>query len=174
MSLFEEDAEARQRLEKSLRHMETEPQSSALLAIHALTAQRWDDARRLIYQGYDAFQSAWARLPLLAQRARHERLSALPLLQTLEDFLDTQQAPKARPLSALHDRFSAWVDAALGQISMARLLKDGQAEAKAYANLGQRCREAKNLTAAHDLMKRCCSVRAIFGSSGRSFIWISY
>ena len=139
--------------------METSPETSALLVIHAMSSKRWDDARRLIYQGYDAFQTSWARLPLLAQRARHEHLSALPLLQQLEGFLETQQAPSARPLSVRHDRFSAWIDAAMGQIAMARLLKDGQQEAKAYANLGQRCREAKNLTAAHDLMKRCCSVQ---------------
>ena len=31
--------------------------------------------------GYDSFTTSWNRLPLLAARARHEQLSALPLLQ---------------------------------------------------------------------------------------------
>jgi len=34
--------------------------------------------------GYDSFNTGWNRLPLLAARARHERLSSLPLLQGLE------------------------------------------------------------------------------------------
>ena len=53
--------------------------------------------------GYDSFTATWNRLPLLAARARHERLSSLPLLQGLERFLD-EQATEERPLSPLNDR----------------------------------------------------------------------
>ncbi|CAJ1453424.1 unnamed protein product, partial [Effrenium voratum] len=144
----------------SLAASEASARQAALLAVHAAATRKWDDARRLIYQGYDAFSGAWNRLPLLAQRARHERLSALPLLQGLEQFLETpEETQKGAALSLQHDRFSAWVDHAFGQVALCRLRGDGQAEATAYAELGRRCMEARNFQAAQDMMRRCLQKR---------------
>lgn len=173
LSLLEDSKEARDALEIRLKDAATfdpaaaSPQSAALLAIYAISAKKWDDARRLVYQGYDSFNTGWNRLPLLAARARHERLSSLPLLQGLEGFLDSLADVSARPqrhqrpLSLLHDRFSAWIDNALGKVAMCKLREDSQKEAEAYSELGQRCREAKNLTVAQDMMRRCLQKRKI-------------
>eukprot|EP00930_Biecheleria_cincta_P034831 TRINITY_DN24017_c0_g1_i1.p1 TRINITY_DN24017_c0_g1~~TRINITY_DN24017_c0_g1_i1.p1 ORF type:complete len:2972 (-),score=592.94 TRINITY_DN24017_c0_g1_i1:290-8146(-) len=135
----------------------------ALLATHAISAKRYDDARRLIYEGYDAFAAAWNQLPLLAARARHEALSALPLLRGLEAFAECPEraAPPTRPLSPQHDRFAAWVDSALAKIVVARVRDDKQAEATAYAELGIRCREAGSLAAAQNMMRLCLKSRLI-------------
>ena len=84
--------------------------------------------------GYDSFTTSWNRLPLLAARARHEQLSALPLLQNIEVFLESladvplagvarvTKTPQQRPLSQLHDRFNVWIDTALSNLQWKSIL----------------------------------------------------
>ncbi|CAE8658406.1 unnamed protein product, partial [Polarella glacialis] len=170
LSILEDDQAAKATLDLRLQQaassqlegsLVSSARAKALLAAQAISTRKFDDARRLIYEGYDAFGALWPRLPLLAARARHEALSSLPLLRGLEVFVEAPEMTPAtsRPLSLLHDRFSAWVDAALAKIVVARSCRDKQAEASAYHELGRRCREAGNLHAAQDMMKRCLQSR---------------
>lgn len=179
LSFLEEDAEAKELLAQRLVAARAEKLDEtttatgcALLALHGVQAQKWDEARRLVYQGYDSFAMTWNRLPLLAASARHERLSALPLLQSLEAFLDAPTEVSAGSatacsatsrcgLSVLHDRFTAWTDHLLLQLGLARQRHDAQGEALAFAQLGQRCRERRNWTAAQDMMRRCLQKRKV-------------
>ena len=56
--ILQDSKEARDALEIRLKDAATfdpaaaSPQSAALLAIYAISAKKWDDARRLVYQGY--------------------------------------------------------------------------------------------------------------------------
>ena len=55
--ILQDSKEARDALEIRLKDAATfdpaaaSPQSAALLAIYAISAKKWDDARRLVYQG---------------------------------------------------------------------------------------------------------------------------
>ena len=49
----------------------------------------------------------------------------------LDSLADVSARPQRhqRPLSLLHDRFSAWIDNALGKVAMCKLREDSQKEA---------------------------------------------
>lgn len=152
------------RLQASQRCKMSSARGAALLAVHAASRERWDDARRLILQGYDAFTAAWQEVPLLALRAQHELLSSLPLLQATEAFVedhgrDSVLQSRSRSLSMAHDNFAAWEDSMLLSLASAEVRRDRQSMAVACAGMAHYCRKLGVLKTAEDLMRRCLTLR---------------
>lgn len=159
-SVMDEKLDAQSFLDAKLQHSQSERaisvRGAGLLATHAASLNRRDDAQRLLIQGYDAFVNAWGRIPHLATRAKHELLSSLPLLHTIEDLSPTRQR---RTLSAQHDAFSAWIDSMLAKVVVAKVNEDPHLAAMAYMEIGHRCRKAGNIDTAEKMMRRCMTAR---------------